>query len=60
MVSMGKYTTWGTNVIDGQEFTLVKVAGEEQVFYAVFDARGMTAIDEATEFELRRLDELEL
>lgn len=59
MVSSGKYTTWGTNTIDGQMFTLVKVKGEEQVFYAVFGAQGLMAIDEAAEFEDRRIVETE-
>lgn len=55
MVSIGEFTTWGTNEIDGQAFTLVKVQGEEKVFYAVFDEGGMNAIDEAIDFEDRRI-----
>jgi hypothetical protein len=55
MVSSGEFTTWGTNTIDGQAFTFVKVAGEETVFYAVLDAGGMDAIDEAIDFEDRRI-----
>lgn len=55
MVSSGEFTTWGTNTIGEQAFTLVKVAGEEKVFYAVFDAGGMDAIDEAIDFEDRRI-----
>ncbi len=58
-MNSGKYTTWGTNEIGGRVVTLVKVKGEEDVFYAVFDKVGMTAIDAAAEFEDRRIVETE-
>ena len=63
MTSSGKYTTWGSNEVDWRGelrlMTMIKVKGEENVFYAVLDKSGQAAIDAAAEFEDRRIVETE-